>query len=80
MPNMSARYMEGTRRSCQQKNDITVEHYYHINIINVVIDSHLMELNNRFTEQIMELFTLSSALNPLNEFKSFKIDDICTLA
>ncbi|KAK3212857.1 hypothetical protein Dsin_017563 [Dipteronia sinensis] len=24
MPNMSARYMEGTRRSCQQKNNITV--------------------------------------------------------
>ena len=59
---------------------ITVEHYYRINIFNVVIDSHLMELNNRFTKQTIELFTLSSALNPIDGFKSFKIDDICTLA
>ena len=72
--------MEGTRRSCQQKNDITVEHYYHINIFNVVIDFQLMELNNRFTEQTMELLTLSSTLNPVDGFKSFSIEDICTLA
>ena len=68
--------MKATKR-CQQKNDITVEHNYCINIFNVVIDSHLMKLNNRFT---MELFTLSSTLNPIDGFKSFKIDDICTLA
>ena len=59
---------------------IIVEHYYRINIFNVVIDSHLMELNSRFTEQTMELLTLSSALNPIDGFRSFKIDDICTLA
>ena len=72
--------MKSTKRSCQQKNDITVEHNYCINIFNVVIDSHLMELNNRFTKQTMELLTLSSALNPIDGFKSFKINDICTLA
>ena len=72
--------MEGIKRSYQQKNDITVEHNYCINIFNVVIDSHLMELNNRFSEQTMEFLTLSSALNPIDGFKSFKIDDICTLA
>ncbi|KAL5763205.1 hypothetical protein ACOSP7_019469 [Xanthoceras sorbifolium] len=32
-----------------------------------------MELNNRFTEKIVELLTLSEALNPIN-------DTICTLA
>ena len=76
MLNMSVRYMEDTKRSYQQKNDITVEYNYCINIFNVVIDSHLMELNNRFTEQTMEFLTLSSALNHIDEFKSFKIDDI----
>ena len=45
-----------------------------------MIDSHLMELNNRFTEQPMELLTLSSVLNHIDRFKSFKIDDICTFA
>ena len=59
MPNTSARYMKGTKRFYQQKNDITVEHNYCINIFNVVIDSHLIELNNRFSEQTMELLTFS---------------------
>ena len=80
MPNMSARYMEGTRCSYQQKNNIIVEHYYHVNIFNVVIDFHLMKLNSRFAGQTMELLTLSSTLDPVDGFKSFKIDDICTLA
>ena len=44
-----------------------------------MIDFHLIELNSRFTEQTMELLTLSSSLNPINRFRSFKIDDICTL-
>ena len=39
-----------------------------------------MELNSRFIEQTMELLTLSSALNPFDGFRSFKIDDICTFA
>ncbi|KAL5820594.1 hypothetical protein ACOSQ3_022476 [Xanthoceras sorbifolium] len=80
IPNMGDHYMEGTRRSCQQRNNITVEHYYHFNIFNVVIDFHLMELNNRFTEKTVELLILSEALNPIDGFKSFSIDAICTLA
>ena len=51
-----------------------------VNIFNVVIDSHLTKLNNRFSGQKMELLTLNSVLNPIDGFKSFKIDDICTLA
>ncbi|KAL5760967.1 hypothetical protein ACOSQ2_019805 [Xanthoceras sorbifolium] len=74
IPNMGERYMKGTRRSCQQRNNITVEHYYHFNIFNAVIDFHLMELNNRFTEKIVELLTLSEALNPIYGFKSLSID------
>ncbi|KAK3198800.1 hypothetical protein Dsin_022215 [Dipteronia sinensis] len=72
--------MEGTRHSCQQQNNITIEHYYHFNIFNVVIDFQLVELNSRFKEETMELLVLSEALNPMNGFKSFKIDSICTLA
>ncbi|KAK2656333.1 hypothetical protein Ddye_009385 [Dipteronia dyeriana] len=80
MPDMSARYREGTCRSCQQQNNITIEHYYHFNIFNVVIDFQLMELDNRFPDQTMELLALSSTLDPTNHFESFNIDDICTLA
>ena len=50
MPNMSARYKDGTGRPCQQKNFITNEHYYyHIDVFNVVLDYQLSELNRRLT-------------------------------
>ena len=39
-----------------------------------------MELNNRFTENTMELLYLSSALDPSHAFRSFNVDDICNLA
>ena len=39
-----------------------------------------MELNNRFTNKTMEVLTLSFALNHVDSFKSFNVDDICNLA
>ncbi|KDO39290.1 hypothetical protein CISIN_1g038445mg [Citrus sinensis] len=80
MPDMKARHKKAKGRSCQQNDYIIVEHYYHYDIFNAVIYFQLMELNNRFTEQTLELLTLSSALNPIDAFKSFKIEDICSLA
>ncbi|CAL9000882.1 unnamed protein product [Prunus brigantina] len=41
MPNMGARHRMGTGRSCQQKDCITVEHYYHMDVFNEVIDYQL---------------------------------------
>ncbi|XP_057506574.1 uncharacterized protein LOC130789789 [Actinidia eriantha] len=80
MPMMDARYKEFTGRSYQQKDHITMEHYYRIDIFNAVIDFQLGELNNRFNEGAMELLILSSALEPRDGFKSLDIDKICTLA
>ena len=39
----------------------------------------MQELNNRFCELMTDLFILSSALNPKDAFRSFKIGDICNL-
>ena len=80
MLDMSAHYKEGTGRSCQQNDNITIEHYYHIDLFNAIIDFQLLELDNRFTERTTRLLVLSSALNLVDGFKSFKIDDICSLA
>ncbi|CAL9005618.1 unnamed protein product [Prunus brigantina] len=77
---MSSRYMMGTRRSCQQKDFITVEHYYRIDVFNDVIDCMLWELNDRFPEQTVELLILSLASDPRNSFKSFNIGHLCKLA
>jgi hypothetical protein len=56
-----------------------MEHYYHFDVFNATIDFQLQELNFRFGERAMELLTLSSALDPNDAYKSFNIDDICSL-
>ncbi|KAI5318135.1 hypothetical protein L3X38_037843 [Prunus dulcis] len=82
MPDMNApyNYKVGTRHSCQQRDDITIEHHYRVDLFNDTIDYQCEELNSRFIEGTMELLILSSALDPSDGFKSFKIDDICKLA
>ncbi|CAL8991693.1 unnamed protein product [Prunus brigantina] len=63
MPDMNAQYKVGTCRSCQQKDNITVEHHYNFDIFNDATDFQLAELNSRFSEGAMELLILSSALD-----------------
>ncbi|XP_073312542.1 uncharacterized protein [Primulina huaijiensis] len=79
VPDLTDRYVEGTKRSCQQKNHFTVEEYYHFHVFNVVIDKKLMKLNTHFTEQSIELLTLYEALNPSDGFKSFSDSAIYSL-
>ncbi|PIA36735.1 hypothetical protein AQUCO_03200003v1 [Aquilegia coerulea] len=61
-------------------DDITIRHHYHFDLFIVVIDYQLMELNHRFTDDTMELLKLSSSFDPRDAYKSFDINDICTLA
>ena len=79
IPDMSAQY-KGARRSCQQNDNITIDHHYHMDIFNATIDHQLEELHSRFNEETMELLMLSSALDPRDNFKSFNPDRICLLA
>jgi hypothetical protein len=78
IPDFSARYVKVRGR--RQQDHITVKHHYHFDIFNVAIDCQLQELDNRFDERTMKLLTLSSALDPSDDYKSFNINDICTLA
>ncbi|CAK9179923.1 unnamed protein product [Ilex paraguariensis] len=78
IPDMSTQY-KGSRRSCQQNDNITVDHHYHMDLFNATIDHQLEELHSRFNEKTMELFMLSSALDPRDNFKSFNPDRICLL-
>ncbi|XP_073022650.1 uncharacterized protein [Primulina eburnea] len=73
-----ARNMRGEWNGLQ-KNHFTVEEYYHFHVFNVVIDKQLMELNTRFTEKSIELFTLCEALNLCDGFKSFSESAIYSL-
>ncbi|XP_059629771.1 uncharacterized protein LOC132272687 [Cornus florida] len=77
---MSASYMVGTGRSCQQNDSITFNHHYQVDIFNAAVDFQLMELNQRFSESTVELLILGTTLDPKDVYKSFKVDDICDLA
>ncbi|XP_016200311.1 uncharacterized protein LOC107641330 [Arachis ipaensis] len=76
--NMSAQYVFGRGRSRQPS--VTVEHHYRIDVFLTTIDSQIQELNSRFNEQTIELLTLSCALDPKDNFKSFNIEEISKLA
>ncbi|KAL7124855.1 hypothetical protein ABFS83_14G077000 [Erythranthe nasuta] len=81
MPDMNGAYKVGRGKSIHQPRDIniTIEHHFHFDIFNTTKDTQLKELNSRFCDQIVELLTLSLALDPSNSYKSFNVDDICTL-
>ncbi|XP_024178762.2 zinc finger MYM-type protein 1-like [Rosa chinensis] len=80
MPDMNARYKDGTGRRCQQRDFITVEHHYHIDVFNALVDFQLSELNRRFSDQTSKLLILSSTLDPRDNFINFKTEGACNLA
>ncbi|XP_058734040.1 uncharacterized protein LOC131605734 [Vicia villosa] len=66
-------------RSRLEENQVTIEHYFRVEIFFTTIDKQLQELNNRFNEQTIDLLTLSCALAPTDNYKAFNLDTICTL-
>ncbi|KAL6547370.1 hypothetical protein OROMI_023091 [Orobanche minor] len=80
IPNMDDPFKFATGRSCQQKDTITVKHHYHFDVFNSAIDFQVEELNSRFSDDAVELLSLSAALEPKDNFKLFNVDQICTLA
>ncbi|XP_050242220.1 uncharacterized protein LOC126691203 [Quercus robur] len=76
---MNACYTKAEGRYRHQDEDLTMKHHFRIGIFTVAIDFQLQELNSRFCELTIELVILSSALNPKDAFRLFKIVDICNL-
>ncbi|XP_021746869.1 uncharacterized protein LOC110712723 [Chenopodium quinoa] len=67
-------------RSRRNKDTITVEHHYRVDVFNTAVDQQLQELNSRFSERITELLTLSASLSPIDGYKHFNKENICLLA
>ncbi|KAG8365365.1 hypothetical protein BUALT_Bualt18G0097100 [Buddleja alternifolia] len=78
IPDMSAPHRSGRGR-LRKENPIILEHHYRVDIFTSTIDSILQEMNYRFDENAVELLRLSSALDPKDGYKSFNINEICTL-
>ena len=64
-------------RSCRNKDNVTTDHHYRVELFIAAIDSQLQELNSRFNKSATELLRLGVALDPK---KPFNVDDICKLA
>ncbi|XP_075640225.1 uncharacterized protein LOC142611967 [Castanea sativa] len=81
VPDMNARYVRfrGLARHRHQQDYFTIEHHYRVDIFNATIDSIIQELNRRFSEHVVELLRLSSALDPREACESFRIEDILLL-
>ena len=58
---------------------MTIYQYYHFDIFNSAIDFQQEELNSRFSDGAIELLILSSVLDPKDNFRSFKVEDIYKL-
>jgi hypothetical protein len=74
------RKKKATGRSCQQQGSVTVYQHYYYDIFYSTIDFQLEELNSKFSDGTVELLVLSYALEPKNNFKSFKADAIYKIA
>ncbi|KAG9454604.1 hypothetical protein H6P81_007508 [Aristolochia fimbriata] len=79
IPDMSSNYAGSRGRSRRQKDPLTVEHHYRIEVFLAGLDSQLQELNTRFSDHTMDLLILSAALDPQDRYKSFNINNICEL-
>ncbi|KAK2439264.1 hypothetical protein QL285_023951 [Trifolium repens] len=80
VPQITAPYVARPRRRPPQIDDhITIEQYYREQVFFIAIDKQIQELNSRFSDQAMDLLTLTSALVPKDTYKAFNIDLICTL-
>ncbi|KAK9049224.1 hypothetical protein SSX86_031809 [Deinandra increscens subsp. villosa] len=75
MPDMNAQYISTRYRPRKKDLHVTFEHYYRVDLFIATLDKHLDELNSRFSDQSMELLSLSSSLAS----KEIDVDQICLL-
>ncbi|XP_057734601.1 uncharacterized protein LOC130950057 [Arachis stenosperma] len=79
VPDMNALHIPRRGRTRKIVDQISVEHHYHVNLFLAVIDTQLQELKGRFNDNMVELLTLSSTLDPRDNYKFFNVNKVCEL-
>ncbi|KAK9706479.1 hypothetical protein RND81_07G128300 [Saponaria officinalis] len=79
VPNMEDHYIYGRGRFRQPKDRVTNLFYFRYDVFIAAIDSQLHKLDFRFNDEMIELLSLSSSLDPKRKFHNFKADDIYKL-
>ncbi|XP_025670089.1 uncharacterized protein [Arachis hypogaea] len=79
VPDLNAMHIPRRGRTRKIVDQISVEHHYRVNLFLAVIDTQLQEINGRFNDNMVELLTLSSTLDPRENYKLFSINKVCEL-
>ncbi|XP_025632189.1 uncharacterized protein [Arachis hypogaea] len=74
VPDMNAMHIPRRGRTRKIVDQISVEHHYRVNLFLAVIDTQLQEINGRFNDNMVELLTLSSTLDPRENYKLFSVN------
>ncbi|EOA28933.1 hypothetical protein CARUB_v10025188mg [Capsella rubella] len=67
-------------RKPRRKTNITNLHHYKVNCFYTIIDLHLQEFNDRFTEVTTRLLICLASLSPLDSFQEFNREKLVRLA
>ncbi|XP_071708979.1 uncharacterized protein [Rutidosis leptorrhynchoides] len=79
IPDFKALYKCTRYRPREHDNQVSVEHYYKVDIFICTLDKQLHEMENRFNDDAMGLLTLTSALVPKRILEACDINQICHL-
>ncbi|XP_025637904.1 uncharacterized protein [Arachis hypogaea] len=79
VPDMNALHIPRRGRTRKIVDQISVEHHYRVNLFLAVINTQLQELNGRFNDNMVELLSLSSTLDPRDNYKFFSVNKECEL-
>ncbi|XP_057755436.1 uncharacterized protein LOC130974584 [Arachis stenosperma] len=76
VPDMNALHIPRRGRTRKIVDQISVEHHYRVNLFLAVINTQLQEINGRFNDNMVELLTLSSTLDPRENYKLFSVNKV----
>lgn len=75
IPDMNAHYTARQGSTPNQDDEMTTEHHHQVDIFVARVDSKLQELNNKFSANTKELFSLNMVLDFKYGYKMSKIHD-----
>jgi hypothetical protein len=68
--------MQHVTKSRNKNDNSTAFHHYKVDVFSVAIDQQVIELEDRFSSQAMELLSLCGSLDPRTE--EFDIENTCS--
>ncbi|KAH1096699.1 hypothetical protein J1N35_013620 [Gossypium stocksii] len=71
--------MLGITDDLYQRDNLTIEHHHRFDIFIARIDLLQIEMNSCFNDEVVELLVLNFPLDPCDNYKAFRVEDIYKL-